>query len=274
MPDKAVLGQSVAYPVDYDPSLLVPIPRELQRPKELCEMKEFFGWDLWNAYELSWLSPSGRPDVAIGEFSFDSKSKNLIESKSLKLYLMSLNFRVFASQDQLQDVILNDLTHAANGSVEVRILELNPSRTRLKVSAPSGDCLDRLSVECNTYQVDKGLLLGAQSSSCTAIHESVYTNLFRSICPVTSQPDWATVTISYHGAEICREHLLKYLVSYRNHPGFHEDCVEKIWLDIWQSCSLETLTVTANFTRRGGLDINPVRSNGNPEYWFTRYVRQ
>ncbi len=264
------LGQPTHYPEHYDPGLLHPIPRAAQRSRiGLTAELPFRGVDVWNAYELSWLNRQGLPQVALGQFVFDCASPNIIESKSFKLYLNSLNQERFGSIEDLRQCLQQDLSAAAGSSTAVTLAGLD---SKLPIVEPVGVCLDSLDVSIEHYEPDSALLQFASQSQAEL---SVYSNLFRSNCPITQQPDWATVCIRYRGQEIAPESLLAYLVSYRLHNGYHEDCVEKIYTDIARVCRPEALTVQANFLRRGGLEINPIRSSSTiDESSCFRFIRQ
>ncbi len=270
------LGKSTVYPDKYQPELLVGIPRQDNRRILGISDDElpFTGADIWNAYEISCLDVLGRPRNFIGRFIFPVQSECLIESKSLKLYLNSLNQDCFESAQALSETICNDLSDIVQCSVEVG-LEL-PGDVSLP-ELPAGTCLDDLQLEIQDYQVSAELLKSSNELLYEEIVEEVlYTNLFRSNCPITNQPDWATVTICYHGKRIPRENLLKYLVSYRQHNDYHENCVERIFCDLKGTYMPQSLTVEANFLRRGGLDINPVRTTESALNYqaFPRYIRQ
>ena len=273
-----VLGRQTAYPDRYDPSVLVPVPRQDNRDVLGISNSKlpFCGADIWNAYEISWLDTKGLPRVARGRFIFPCSSENIVESKSLKLYLNSLNQHVFSHDEQVQLAIARDLTDVAGSTVEVYLQPFHGMQELLE--APSGLSLDALDADCTTYQPDPALLcLSDESHQFSAVVDEVlYTDLFRSLCPVTGQPDWATITVCYKGEQISHEGLLQYLVSYREHQGFHENCVEKIYCEIMQRCRPQSLSVEANFLRRGGLDINPVRSSAQMMDYvlFPRYNRQ
>lgn len=270
------LGRPVDYPERYSPQLLAPIPRRLSREKlglDPGREPPFFGADVWNAYELSWLGPRGKPRIATARFIFPCDSANLIESKSLKLYLGSFNQERFASSEEPGRLMQQDLSRAAEGEVKVIIHSLEDFQ-RSMPEEPAGACLDLLDVEIASYELDPALLEPEDPSPI--VEETLYTELFRSSCPVTGQPDWATVTVCYRGRRISQPALLKYLISYRRHCDYHENCVERIFLDLRQRCQPLALTVEANFLRRGGIDINPVRSTVNITDYegFPRYIRQ
>ena len=268
------LGQTTQYPTQYDPELLFPIARIDNRLRLGIDQQTlpFKGYDAWRAYEISWLSPKGKPVVAIGEFVVPVDSEFMVESKSLKLYLNSLNQTRFEGVEQAQATIAQDLCRVTGANVLVQ-LALTSSKTLEPITTPNGTYLDRLDVEAGEY------LPAPQLLSCdtnTLVEEQVYSDLFRSNCPVTQQPDWGTVVIYYAGPKIDHTSLLQYLISFRQHEGFHEDCAEHIFQDISQKCKPTKLSVSINFLRRGGIEINPVRGNGLIEVEFPapRYVRQ
>lgn len=267
---ESLLGKQTDYPTQYAPDLLHAIPRAVQRKSlGLSADLPFKGLDIWHAYELSWLNRQGIPQVALGSFIFDCASPNIIESKSFKLYLNSLNQERIDSIEELQQLLQKDLSARAGAKVDVSLSTLDSKAVFVK---PEGICLDSLNIEIDTYEPDSALL---QVTGDKPVRVSVYSNLFRSNCPITRQPDWATISIAYQGAEIVPQSLLAYLISYRLYNGYHEDCVEKIFLDIDKACQPESLTVQANFLRRGGLDINPIRSTKTvDENSFSRFIRQ
>jgi 7-cyano-7-deazaguanine reductase len=272
------LGKQVAYPERYDATLLLPLPRHENRQKLglYGTVLPFCGADVWNAYEVSWLNPAGLPQVARARFIFGHDSPYLIESKSLKLYLNSLNQECFPSRAAVRERIAQDLGAAAGATVEVFVQAFSGMQEMLE--APGGSCLDALEVACAVYHPDPALLRLAndQAAFTALVDEVLYTDLFRSRCPITGQPDWATVTLCYQGAQIEHEALLRYLVSYRLHDDFHENCVERIFCDILERCQPQSLSVEANFLRRGGLDINPIRSTSDMTHYaaLPRYNRQ
>lgn len=259
--DASPLGDVTAYRDRYAPELLFPVARCVQRRVLGLNAEAalpFFGIDLWNAYEISWLTPGGKPVAVLGTFRVPAASSHIIESKSLKLYLNSFNQTTFASLSEVRDVMVRDLSAAAGADVEVFLWEAAALAQRpLKNFA--GILLDGLAVETGTYQPAPELLSLAAGDDLA--DETLVSHLFRSNCPVTGQPDWASVQIQYRGPRLRHESLLAYLISYRQHAGFHEHCVERIYLDIWQRCRPERLSVYARYTRRGGLDINPFRSS-------------
>lgn len=266
------LGKASEYVTSYSPSLLFAIPR--QKGREMIGISDslpFTGVDMWTGFELSWLNPKGKPCVAIADFSIPYDSEYLIESKSFKLYLNSLNQTIFDSLDSVQKTLQNDLSHVANTTVDVCLHPLSDFKNGSFIH-PKGICLDDLDIEAAVYDVCPSLLKCKPESA--TIQEEVYTHLFKSNCPVTGQPDWATVYIHYKGPKIEHASLLKYLISFRNHQGFHEQCAEKIFVDLVQQCQVNNLTVYARFTRRGGLDINPFRSNFESPPANARLYRQ
>lgn len=259
------LGRSAEFPQDYDPGVLRAVPRALGRDAlglgaSSSSPLPFVGVDLWRAWELSWLTPSGRPAIAVAELAVPASSPNLVESKSLKLYLGSLGRRTMADLHEVAATIAGDLAPIAGAPVEVRVI---PPRERaaLRIVELAGENLDDLELGGPpAAALDPGLLDGAADPSAVCDAE-VVTELFRSRCPITGQPDWASVRIRYRGPTIARPALLAYLLSFREHGGFHEACVEQIFCDLRDRCKTQRLTVQACFTRRGGLDINPWRSD-------------
>ncbi len=267
------LGKSSEYIATYTPSLLFPIPRaakwaELGLSAETLPYK---GVDFWNCFELSWLLPSGKPVVAIGEFSIPADSPNIIESKSFKLYLNSLNQTPFASTEALEACLVKDLSAAAGKSVGVRVRRLADVQADGIATAP-GVCIDDLDITVSQYEHPQPELLRCDSTR--TVEESVHSHLLKSNCPVTSQPDWGSVVVSYKGAALDHASLLAYLVSFRQHSDFHEQCVERIFLDLQRLLKPQSLTVYARYVRRGGLDINPYRSTEAVDISNIRLVRQ
>lgn len=264
------LGQATVYIETYSPGLLFPIPRSLARDKiGLSAPLPFDGVDIWSGYEISWLNLKGKPEIAMAEFSFPCSSPNVIESKSFKLYLNSFNQSPFKSFEEVRKVIQLDLSAAAGSEVTVDLFPLSQSKIN-SLDEFSGLCLDALDVETDVYHVDTSLLI----TSPGHVEETVYTNLLKSNCLATGQPDWGSVLVRYSGSRIDHEGLLKYFISFRRHSGFAEHCVEQIFNDIQSRCSPKKLTVYARYTRRGGLDINPFRSNFEKAPENTRQYRQ
>jgi 7-cyano-7-deazaguanine reductase len=253
------LGKSSEYIATYTPSLLFPIPRAAKWAELglTAQTLPYQGVDFWNCYELSWLLPSGKPVVAIGEFSIPADSPNIIESKSFKLYLNSLNQTVFADRAALQATLEADLSAAAAKPVSVRIRDLADIEAE-GVAAMPGACIDELDIQVSSYDRPQPELLRCDDSRI--VEESLHSHLLKSNCPVTSQPDWGSVAVEYRGAVLDHASLLAYIVSFRQHSDFHEQCVERIFLDLQRLLKPEKLTVYARYVRRGGLDINPYRS--------------
>ncbi|WP_100753270.1 NADPH-dependent 7-cyano-7-deazaguanine reductase QueF [Vibrio salilacus] len=260
------LGQKTEYAHQYDPSLLQPVPRSLNRDDlNLGQDLPFVGCDIWTLYELSWLNDKGLPQVAIGEVSIPVTSANLIESKSFKLYLNSFNQTRFSGWDDVENRLINDLSACAGETVDVTLRSVDDYTDSVIVTM-DGDCIDAQDIEITSYDFDRNLLVGAASGEW--VTESLHSHLLKSNCLITNQPDWGSVEIHYTGQQIDREALLRYIVSFREHNEFHEQCVERIFTDIVQFCQPQSLTVYARYTRRGGLDINPYRSNisSQPNY--------
>lgn len=252
------LGQAVAYRDTYAPELLFPIERQLKRDELgiAAGALPFVGEDLWNAYELSWLDARGKPVVALGEFRVPATSPRLIESKSLKLYLNAFNQQRMASVDEVQSRIAADLSAAAGAEVGVVLMPL-ATRPQRRSAYPQGDCLDALDIAIDTYQPAPELL----HATGAEVEETLYSHLLKSNCLVTGQPDWGMLVVRYRGPAIDRESLLRYVVSFRAHNEFHEQCVERVFCDIMARCRPHELAVWARYTRRGGLDINPFRAS-------------
>lgn len=250
------LGKAVTYISEYQPDLLFPIPRKEKRDEiGVPDVIPFKGCDIWTGFELSWLNARGKPVVAIGEFIFPCESLNIIESKSFKLYLNSFNNTKFNTVDLVAAIMQRDLSEAAKGEVIVNLTSVDKF-SKNSIEAFTGISLDHLDIDCDTYQVDARFL----TTENDIVTETLHSDLLKSNCLVTGQPDWASIEISYTGKQIDHEGLLKYLVSFRNHNEFHEQCVERIFMDIMRQCAPQKLTVYARYTRRGGLDINPYRT--------------
>jgi len=272
-PENSQLGKPSAYIDQYDASLLFPIPRAGKRAEiGVTGAAPFFGADMWTAFELSWLNVRGKPQVALAHFTVPCETPNMIESKSFKLYLNSFNNTRFADVDTVKTRLRADLSEAvwrdtardpsgrgpAPASIGVKIL-LPELFDREPIYELDGLSLDRLDVECTRYTPAPELLRVVPDEA--PVTEVLTSNLLKSNCLVTGQPDWGSVQISYSGAPINQEGLLQYLVSFRNHNEFHEQCVERIFMDIWTRCKPFKLAVYARYTRRGGLDINPFRTS-------------
>ncbi len=275
-PEQSPLGKTTEYVDQYDPSLLFPIPRAPKREEiRLAEISDaerlpFFGQDIWNAFELSWLNLKGKPQAAVAVFRIPANSPNIIESKSLKLYLNSFNQTRLEAVSQLQGRLEQDLSAAAGDTVLVELYSLDEAQA-LQVEQLQGRCIDDLDIEVEHYHPEPELL---NIQGDMVVEEQLFSHLLRSNCPVTGQPDWATVQVSYKGKKIDKAGLLAYIISFRLHNDFHEQCVERMFVDITQRCQPEELTVVARYTRRGGLDINPWRSSNRPDMENQRLIRQ
>ncbi|BDU19631.1 NADPH-dependent 7-cyano-7-deazaguanine reductase QueF [Dyella sp. GSA-30] len=266
-PDHSPLGKTTIYADRYDPSLLFPIPRQAKRDEIGVDGNAlpFHGLDIWNAYELSWLDTRGKPVVAIMTCHVPATSPAIIESKSFKLYLNGFAGERMDSRSALVEVLERDLSQAAGASVEVQLSDVS-ARDHAIVDL-DGTLIDALELDIDDYGPPKSAYLHADET--VVVEETLVSNLLRSNCPVTGQPDWGSVQIAYRGPRIDAAGLLRYLVSFRNHNEFHEQCVERIYVDIQRHCGPQALSVYARYTRRGGLDINPFRSSapgspGNP----------
>jgi 7-cyano-7-deazaguanine reductase len=258
-PDQSPLGKSSAYQTQYAPELLFPIPRQQKRDEiGIAGTLPFFGVDIWNAYEISWLNMRGKPQVAIASVQVPADSPNIIESKSFKLYLNSFNQTRLANTDALLALLREDLAGAVGAPVYIRLA--TPEQFgELKMGELEGLLLDRLDIEVDNYSPSPALLSANHDEA--PVEETLVSHLLKSNCLVTGQPDWASVQIHYAGAQIDQEGLLRYLIGFREHNEFHEQCVERIFVDIMRQCQPGRLSVYARYTRRGGLDINPWRSN-------------
>jgi len=231
----------------------------------------FQGQDQWTLYELSWLNAKGKPVVALGEVTIPAESRNLIESKSFKLYLNSFNQTKFADFAAVTATLTRDLSACAEGDVEVRLFTL--TNAPHQIADFPGECLDDLDISIKNYDFSADLLADSIKTD-TVVDETLHSHLLKSNCLVTGQPDWGSVVIHYRGPQIDREKLLHYLISFRQHNEFHEQCVERIFTDLQRYCQPENLTVYARYTRRGGLDINPFRSNWEIIPQNLRLIRQ
>ena len=270
------LGQATQYPDQYDPSLLFPIPRMDNRKK--LGLKEgqalpFVGIDIWNAFELSWLNKKGKPQIALAEFQIPADSPNMIESKSFKLYLNSLNNTRFEDEAEVREKLIADLSSVAGSKITTRIHPTEPVAKK-GMQEMGGVLMDRLDIEVEPSLGADPSLLGI-NEDFGPIEQCLVSHLLKSNCPVTGQPDWASVQIRYQGRPILEEGLLRYLIGFRQLGEFHEHCVETIFCDIKRQCKPEKLSVYARYTRRGGLDINPFRTDHNsPWPENIRHARQ
>lgn len=267
------LGKTSDYPSQYDPSQLQAVPRSLNRDDIDIQAASlpFQGCDDWTGYEVSWLNPKGKPCVAIGLFRVPCTSPNLVESKSFKLYLNSFNQSRFESLEQVVKQMEQDLSACAGESVEVQLL--TPSQFKqFPLLELEGVCLDELDISVDDFEFRPDYLAGACGSN--EVEETLCSHLLKSNCLITGQPDWGSVQIRYQGGQIDHEALLRYLISFRQHNEFHEQCVERIFTDILRFCRPTKLSVQARYTRRGGLDINPFRSNFEVAPVHFRMARQ
>lgn len=264
--EHSLLGKETNYPTEYQPEILYPISRAPAREKYAHIEAIQQGTDWWHIFEISWLNAAGVPQVAIGRMTLPASSPNLIESKSLKLYFNSLNFAKFESKSAFIATVEQDLSKAAEADVKLDLFHVD----ELDIAKPEGICLDELIPERLENHPD-ATLLALDNESDENGEVQLYSHLLRSNCPVTGQPDWGTVFIRYQGKKPCYKSILAYIISYRQHNGFHEQCVEQIFADIWQNLKPEKLMVYATYTRRGGLDINPCRVSDST--WMPRPIR-
>jgi 7-cyano-7-deazaguanine reductase len=266
--DELPLGKATEYPDTYDRSMLAPIARRKARAAlGLHGALPFRGVDIWNAWELTWLHPGGKPAIGVAEIRVPADSPNIVESKSLKLYLGSFAMSTYPSADDLCRIIADDLGRVTGAAVTVALISDEPSTPT--IDRLPGTCIDGLNTECSATDIDPGALATIGSE---VVEETLHSHLLRSLCPVTNQPDFGSLLVRYRGPRIDTAGLLKYIVSYRRHNDFHEACVERIFVDISECCGCEKLDVYARYNRRGGIDINPFRSNtrddtGNPRLW-------
>jgi len=270
LPANLTLGQKVDYIEQYTPELLQGVPRSLSREQiGVSQPLPFGGVDIWNGYELSWLNPKGKPQVAILQCQVPIDSQNLIESKSFKLYLNSFNQSVFGSADEVARHLSQDLSACAQAPVKVQLFSAGQFGA-LHLGELDGTVIDDLDIEINTYEPSPELLTTGEQQ----VSETLVSHLLKSNCLITSQPDWASVQIHYEGAAIDHAGLLAYLISFRRHNEFHEQCIERIFCDLMNRCKPHKLAVYARYTRRGGLDINPLRANFDFDVSNNRLARQ
>jgi 7-cyano-7-deazaguanine reductase len=259
MHEDTLLGKQAEYKSEYDPSLIFPISRAQNREKLIMPENKvnnelpFFGIDIWTGFEISWLNQKGKPQVFIAEFLIPAESKNIVESKSFKLYLNSFNQTKFDTKEQAHSVMVKDLSKGFAADINIKLFDVMDYPLN---QANLGDNIDHLDVDISDYKPNASLL----AVSDKVVEETLNSHLLKSNCPVTNQPDWGTVVIDYKGTEVDRAALLKYIISYRDHDDFHEHCAEQIFCDLCNAGQFESLTVSARYTRRGGLDINPTRS--------------
>jgi 7-cyano-7-deazaguanine reductase len=271
MVDAMLLGEKTGYPDRYAPGLLQPISRrENRRSLGIDGALPFRGADLWNAWEITWLDRRGTPAVAVGRLRVPADSTSLFESKSLKLYLNSFAMTAFDSADDVRATIVRDLSRVTESAVEVELEGPGAVRSAGIGELP-GSCIDDIAVECRAYEVDSAPL---SADAGRPVREELHSHLFRSNCPVTAQPDYGSILVRYRGGAIARAGLLRYLVSYRRHSAFHESCIERIFVDLKARCEPAELTVAGCFNRRGGVDINPFRSDFEDALPIPRLWRQ
>jgi 7-cyano-7-deazaguanine reductase len=265
-----LLGRHTPVLQDYAPHILHSIPRATARQHlDIDTDLPFYGADLWHAYEMSWLDNSGKPVVRVGRFTVPASSPHIVESKSFKLYLNSLNSTCFATLEEARSTIVRDISAAAGESIALQLLGVgDPS---LAGTALAGDCLDDVPVATWSGEPQAEQL---QVQSGRIVEEVLYSHLLRSLCPVTGQPDWATVWLHYRGTALEHSSLLQYIIAYREHQEFHEQCVERMFCDITRRCEPQFLHLQAFYTRRGGLDINPFRSTDPDALPLPRLNRQ
>lgn len=264
--EQSLLGKDTNYPTAYQPDILFPIARATAREQYAHVEGICQGKDWWHVFEISWLNASGVPQVAIGRLTLPASSENLIESKSLKLYFNSMNFTQFESRDAFKATVEKDLSVAANAPVTIDLFHVDD----VEISKPEGICIDDLE-PTKLENHPNANLLALDENNNEAVEVQFYSHLLRSNCPVTGQPDWGTVFIRYKGSKPCYRSILAYIISYRQHNGFHEQCVEQMFADIWQNLKPSKLMVYATYTRRGGLDINPCRVSDLT--WMPRPIR-
>jgi 7-cyano-7-deazaguanine reductase len=265
-----LLGRQTAVVERYAPELLYPIPRAAGRERIACgDPLPFHGADLWHAYEVSWLDAQGRPAARVGRVTVPAASPNMVESKSFKLYLNSLNNTRFDSEEEVAALIRRDIAEVVGADIGLELLKVNDAS--LAGAALPGFCLDELAVSVTVEEPGADML---DFTPEQVVEEQLHTHLLRSLCPVTGQPDWASVWIHYRGAALRRESLLRYIIAYRRHQEFHEQCVERMFCDIQRQLAPEFLHIQAFYTRRGGLDINPLRSTNPTAQPLPRLNRQ
>lgn len=252
------LGRQTAFSESYDPTQLRPIPRKIGRNQAgLADNAAlpFFGEDIWNCWELSWLDSGGKPDIAVAEIRIPATTPNIVESKSLKLYLNSFAMTRIQSSDNLKKILAEDIGNIVESNIRVRLIAPEDFN-RLQIMEPAGTCIDYYPIKDPEFTLCPHLL----ETDSYRVSETLFSRLIRTNCPVTGQPDWATVSLTYSGPRIRPAALLKYFIGFRQHQGFHENCLEIMFCDIFRHCKPETMTLSARFIRRGGIDINPYRS--------------
>lgn len=262
------LGKKSEYDAHYNADKLFPIPRADKRLEIGITSQDlpFYGFDSWTHYEVSWLNAKGKPMVAIAEILYDCHSECIIESKSLKLYFNSFNNTQFNTISELEELIKRDISLRIGAEVLVKMTQLGCEKPTPLIDSFSGESIDGLDISCSVYTVQPSFL----TTGDELVEEVLYSDLLKSNCLVTFQPDWGSVQIDYKGPKINRAGLLKYIVSFRNHNEFHEQCIERIFVDIMTYCKPSELTVYGRYTRRGGLDINPYRSTTKTPLTFSK----
>ena len=274
---KLTLGKVTEYLSEYNPNLLQAVPRSLNRDDLALDPENlpFKGEDVWYGYELSWLNTKGKPVVAVAEFRFPCTSLNLVESKSFKLYLNSFNQTRFSTSQEVESLLCKDLSNTAQSKVIVTLFNVVDCPALIIAAQDQKNiCLDQQDINIDSYEYNAALLVAPINAEKTVIEENLVSHLLKSNCLITNQPDWASLYIHYRGQKIDHACLLKYIISFREHNEFHEQCVERIYTDLMQYCQLEQLTVFARYTRRGGLDINPFRSTHLNTAPLARTLRQ
>ncbi|WP_085296949.1 NADPH-dependent 7-cyano-7-deazaguanine reductase QueF [Cognaticolwellia mytili] len=269
------LGKTTDYISQYNADLLQGVPRSLNRDSLSISANNlpFYGEDIWYGYELSWLNSKGKPVVAVAEFRFPCTSANIVESKSFKLYLNSFNQTKFVSWQSVETTLVKDLSAIAQANAQVSLFAVNKCPA-LAIKESKAVCIDELDIEIKSFTLEPEILKPESGTNAEIVSEYLVCHLLKSNCLITNQPDWASVYIDYTGTKICHERLLKYLISFREHNEFHEQCVERIYCDIQQFCQVKELSVFARYTRRGGLDINPFRSSSKAKAPNLRTIRQ
>jgi len=273
------LGKATSYCSEYNPELLQAVPRTLNRDGLAISATDlpFTGEDVWYGYELSWLNSSGKPVVAVAEFRFPCTSINIVESKSFKLYLNSFNQSKFSSWQDVENCLIKDLSNTCGSHASVQLFPVDncPAlHINHQVFSENTTCIDDIELNIENYHLDATLLVNASIEDEHVKNESLVSHLLKSNCLITNQPDWASIYIQYSGQKISKKALLAYLISFRQHNEFHEQCVERIYCDIKKYCQVTDLTVFARYTRRGGLDINPFRSTSQLQAPTGRMLRQ
>ena len=273
------LGKATSYCSEYNPELLQAVPRSLNRDGLAISAEDlpFIGEDVWYGYELSWLNSSGKPIVAVAEFRFPCTSTNIVESKSFKLYLNSFNQSRFSSWQDVENCLVKDLSNTCGSIATVKLFSVDncPAlQISSEIFSEEAICIDDIELNIENYQLDPTLLVNVNSEDVSVENENLVSHLLKSNCLITNQPDWASIYIQYSGQKISQTALLAYLISFRQHNEFHEQCVERIYCDIKKYCDVTDLSVFARYTRRGGLDINPFRSSSKLRAPMGRTLRQ